>query len=208
MRCSPTVPGVPRLIHLNGLPGIGKSTLAALYAERHPGTLNLDIDRLHHLVGGWEELTEGVLLVLRPIALAMASAHLAGGRDVVLPQCLVTLPEISAFEEVARGRQADYREIMLLDDRRRAIARYTSRAEHDPDPWIQHQRRQVARDGGESALGLLYDGLLEIAGARPSTVVVRSEPGKTEETYSAVVEASGGRPRWPRGSGSPGGATA
>jgi MoxR-like ATPase len=33
-----------RLVHLNGPPGIGKSTLAAVYADRHPGTLNLDVD--------------------------------------------------------------------------------------------------------------------------------------------------------------------
>jgi hypothetical protein len=46
---------MPRLIHLNGPPGIGKSTLSALYADRHPGTLNLDVDTLHHLIGGWRD---------------------------------------------------------------------------------------------------------------------------------------------------------
>jgi adenylate kinase family enzyme len=44
-----------RLVHLNGPPGIGKSTLSALYADRHPGTLNLDVDTLHLLVGGWQD---------------------------------------------------------------------------------------------------------------------------------------------------------
>jgi bifunctional non-homologous end joining protein LigD len=33
---------VARLVHLNGPPGIGKSTLSALYADRNLGTLNLD----------------------------------------------------------------------------------------------------------------------------------------------------------------------
>ncbi len=36
---------VVRLIHLNGPPGIGKSTTASAFAARHPGVLNLDIDR-------------------------------------------------------------------------------------------------------------------------------------------------------------------
>lgn len=40
-----------RLIHLNGPPGIAKSTLSARYADRHPGTLNLDADVLHRLIG-------------------------------------------------------------------------------------------------------------------------------------------------------------
>ncbi len=67
------------LIHLNGPPGIGKSTLAALYADRHPGTLNLDIDTLHPLVGGWQDPDNHTHQVLRPVALAMASTHLGGG---------------------------------------------------------------------------------------------------------------------------------
>lgn len=46
---------VPRLIHVNGPPGIGKSTPADLYVKRHPGALNLDVDRLHELVGGWQD---------------------------------------------------------------------------------------------------------------------------------------------------------
>ncbi|MBA8793744.1 adenylate kinase family enzyme [Friedmanniella endophytica] len=49
---------MPRLIHLNGPPGIGKSTLAALGVERHPGTLDLDADQLHPLIGGWLDLGE------------------------------------------------------------------------------------------------------------------------------------------------------
>jgi hypothetical protein len=46
---------VPRLIHLNGPPGIGKSALAELYVDDHPGVLNLDIDLLRTLIGGWRD---------------------------------------------------------------------------------------------------------------------------------------------------------
>jgi ABC-type cobalamin transport system ATPase subunit len=35
---------VVRLIHLNGPPGIGKSTIASAFADRHPGVRNLDIE--------------------------------------------------------------------------------------------------------------------------------------------------------------------
>ena len=56
---------MPSLIHVNGPPGIGKSTLAALYADRHPGVLNLDIDRLHVLVGGWQDPAQDTHTIVR-----------------------------------------------------------------------------------------------------------------------------------------------
>jgi hypothetical protein len=46
---------VARLVHLNGPPGIGKPTLSALYVDQNPGSLNLDVDILHRLVGGWQD---------------------------------------------------------------------------------------------------------------------------------------------------------
>jgi AAA domain len=79
---------MPRLIHLNGPPGIGKSTLSALYADRHPGTLNLDVDTLHHLIGGWQDEQTDTWPAVWSLVRTMAATHLGGGRDVVLPQYL------------------------------------------------------------------------------------------------------------------------
>lgn len=50
---SSTVLCVAYLLHLNGPPGIGKSTIARRYADEHPGVLNCDIDFLRTLIGGW-----------------------------------------------------------------------------------------------------------------------------------------------------------
>jgi hypothetical protein len=80
------------LIHVNGPPGIGKSTRAALYADRHPGTLNLDVGRLHGLVGGWRDPAQDTHTILRPVALAMTRTHLAGGRDVQLLEVAANRP--------------------------------------------------------------------------------------------------------------------
>lgn len=173
-----------RLVLLNGPPGIGKSTLAALYADRHPGTLNLDIDSLHRLVGGWRGMGGRVHDVLRPLALAMAAAHLRGGRDVVMPQYLARLDEIAAFEDVAREQGAAFGEVVLLAAREEAVARFARRAEHD-DPWIQHSNGLV----GQARLGSMYDALADLVPLRPAAVVVRSGPGAVEETYRLVLEA-------------------
>ncbi len=151
------------LIHLNGPPGIGKSTLSALYADRHPGTLNLDIDRLHGLVGGWQDDDGRTHDVLRPLALAMASTHLRDGRDVVLPQYLARLEEIEAFEQVARDEGADFHEVVLLDEKAESVARFDRR--RDDSPWGAHNRRLVEARG------------------------VRSEPGAVGDTYASLTRA-------------------
>ena len=175
------------LIHLNGPPGIGKSTLAALYADRHPGTLNLDIDSLHRLVGGWQDPQTHTHELMRPVAIAMASTHLAGGRDVILPQYLARLEEIERFERVARERGATFHEVVLLDDKPSAIARFSTR--EDGSEWGQHNRHVVAMQGGPAFLAVMYDRLIEVLQLRPEAVVVRSEPEAVEATYAALIAA-------------------
>ena len=180
---------MPALIHLNGPPGIGKSTLSALWAERHARTLNLDIDTLHLLVGGWQDPENRTHDVLRPMAKAMASAYLATGRDVILPQYLGRLDEIEAFERIAHEQGADFREVVLLDDKAAAITRFDER--RDDTAWNQHNRRVVESLGGQAFLAGMYDRLLEVVEARPSAVLVRSEPGAVEDTYALLVQALG-----------------
>jgi len=173
------------LIHLNGPPGIGKSTLSALYADRHPGTLNLDIDSLHRLIGGWQDVEIHLHGILRPVA--MASAHLAGGRDVVLPQYLARLEEIERFERVAHEQGARFREVVLLDEKAASIARFDRR--EDDSPWGRHNRRVVAAQGGPVFLAVMYDRLQEVLRLRLAAVFVRSRPGNVEETYSLLMNA-------------------
>jgi len=177
---------VTRLIHLNGPPGIGKSTLAALYVERHPGVLNLDIDSLHRLVGGWRE-DPRTHDILRPVAFAMAEAHLRGGRDVIVPQFRARVEEIETFEAVAGRAGAEFREVVLLADRPEAVARFERRT--DDTEWNRHNRDLVAGMGGAAFLEGMYDQLLRALASRPEAIVVRSEPGEVEGTYDALVRA-------------------
>lgn len=177
----------PTLVHLNGPPAIGKSTLAALWADRHPGTLNLDIDTLHPLVGGWRNDVNRTHEILRPVALAMAATHLRGGHDVVLPQFLARLPELEKFERVAAESGADFREVVLLADRDEAVSRFQRR--EDLSEWDRHNRAVVARLGGADFLAIMYDRLAAVLDARPSAVVVRSRFGAIEETYAELEQA-------------------
>lgn len=178
-----------RLVHLNGPPGIGKSTLSALFADRNPGTLNLDVDTLHHLVGGWQDEESDTWPVVWSLVRAMAATHLDGGRDVVLPQYIATVDEILGLEKLAREHGAGFREVVLLDGREAAIERFNRRAQDSDDPWIRHHHRLIEAGGGPVVLGTMYDNLMEVLRLRPGAVVVPSPVGAVQQTYELLADA-------------------
>lgn len=181
------------LILLNGPSGIGKSTIAARYVDEHPGTLNLDVDRVRQLIGGWRSDFVGVGAIARTVAQAMLRTHLAGGRDVVMPQYLSSTAEVGEFEQVARAADAGFVEVILMADRDEAIARFLRGTD---DEWRQEIQRIVVDDGGDASLRRLYDALLEGLSDRPGAVLVASSDGDVDGTYRDVLTAlADDRPR-------------
>lgn len=102
-----------KFIHLNGPPGIGKSTISKTFAERHPGALNLDIDTVVTLIGGWREMFWETFEAARLLAAAMARSHLAHGHDVIMPQLITNEREISDFKIAAEEARALYCQVLL-----------------------------------------------------------------------------------------------
>ena len=94
-----------RLIHLNGPPGIGKSTLARRYAAEHAGVLLCDVDVLRTMIGGWQE-DDGAAGRARTAALALITGYLGTGHDVVLPQLVARDDQLSRFTAAARAASA------------------------------------------------------------------------------------------------------
>src|SRR3954451_25050594 len=115
---------MPRLVHLNGPPGIGKSTLARLYVRDHPLSCCLDIDSFRRLIGGWDVHPEESGQLARQMALAMAREHLGSGHDVVLPQFVARPEFVSRLSGVATEAGADFFEVVLLDEPGPASARF------------------------------------------------------------------------------------
>lgn len=179
--------GVPRLIHLNGPPGIGKSTIAQMYVDRNPGVLNLDIDKLRALVGGWQERFAETGQLVRPIALSMARTHLRAGYDVVMPQYLGKLSEIERFEAAAQDSGAAFCEVLLMDSKERSIERFTGR--DSALPWHRYVQEIVDSNGGPAHLAAMHDRLAEIVRARPDVVVIPSIADAADRTCAALTAA-------------------
>ena len=179
-----------RLIHLNGAPGIGKSTLARRYVGEHPGVLNCDVDVLRTLVGGWQVDFGAAGALIRPAALAMITAYLRGGHDVVLPQMLVDLAELGRFEAAAHSAGAGFVECMLVDEPGATVSRFHRRGAADGETeWHEQVRAIVQAGGGDELLARYADGLRTVVSHRPGVVVVRSVEGAVDQTYREFVRA-------------------
>lgn len=178
---------MPRLVLLNGPPGIGKSTVARRYVADHPLALCLDVDDVRRSLGAWDTdaATSGELA--RDLAAAMAAAHLGAGHDVVVPQYLGVADFATRLESVAAAAGASFHEIVLMDGKEEALARFAARA---GDPASAAHHAEAARTaGGPEGLPAMYDRLIALVATRHDARVVPTRAGAVEEAYRAVLEA-------------------
>lgn len=186
---------MPRLIHLNGPSGIGKSTIARTYAERHAGVLNLDTDRVVCLIGGWQDTFFETFKAAQLLTLAMAETHLRTGHDVVMPQLATRVIDIQAFEDVAKRCDAEYREILLTADKAVAGARFAERAANGDAATMGIDAVLNGR-GGIAVVERIHDQLTAYLPQRPDCVVVPTggrDPGQTYADVVALLEPGVGK---------------
>jgi predicted kinase len=165
------------LILLNGPSGCGKSTLARRYADEFPLTLNLDIDRIRDLIGGWRDDRASAGLLARAIALASARTHLSAGHDVIIPQLVARPGLVEQLEELAREMGVGFHEIVLMDSRENAIIRYAQRDRDTPQPI------PVPAD----EVGAMYDRLVAFLPERRDARVIATEEGQPEAAYRSLL---------------------
>lgn len=175
---------MPRLIVLNGPPGIGKSTLAQRFVADHPLALDLDLDSVRRMIGRWEQHPIEAGLLARAMTLAMARVHLRAGHDVIVPQFLGRPQFLHQAEQVAAEVGVPFVEIVLLDGRDEAVRRFLDRggvhAAH------AEAAAMVERLGGRAALEAMYDRLLLVLAHRPQAQVIQSRDGAADAAYAEL----------------------
>jgi predicted kinase len=177
---------MPVLIHLNGPPGVGKSTLAQRYVDEHPGALRLDIDTVASLIGGWREDFYGVLAAARNIAIAMAETHLRTGSDVVMPQLETSLDEADRFRLAADRAGADYVEVALTVGPAEQRSRFAGKASYtEVDAHID---RVVAAEGAEDLHRLVRRQLDAYIPRRPTTLILDTAGADVSESYAQLLQ--------------------
>lgn len=174
-----------RLLHLNGPPGVGKSTVARSYAANNPMALALDADVIVSMIGGWRNDFWDTLPVARGLAAAMAREHLGNGFDVVLPQLVTAEEEIAPFLEAAADARATYTEVVLLADLPETLMRFSERSPAG-DAIGQHVGRMVAASGGEALLVKIRGDLLSYLQGRNLSTIIDTNGLTPAESYREV----------------------
>lgn len=175
---------MPRLVHLNGAPGIGKSTLARRYIADHPLAFCLDIDGFRRLIGGWDTRPEESGQLARRMALAMAREHLSEGHDVVFPQFVARPEFVARLAALADRVGAEFFEVVLMDEPIAAELRFDARA-GDPD-WARHHEEAARMLGAAGGFAAMYNALISALDQLPNRVTITTTAEDIDGAYRSL----------------------
>ncbi len=179
----------PKLILLNGNPGMGKTTLAKRYVDEHPMTLNLDIDQLWIMMGQWQASRPHSDVQKLKYAYAIADMHLADGYDVIAPDMIQTVEQYEAFERIARANHAVFKEVVLLTSPDDAVERCKTRARGMGYADGFRPGGVLDTSGREKQLLSMYENVLSVIAGRPHVIRIESIEHDIDGTYQKLLLA-------------------
>ena len=190
----PTLGVMPRLLHLNGLPGTGKSTLARRYVGEHRLALNLDIDLLRRELGHWQDISTASGLQARRLAIAVTRQHLADGYDVVVPQLVARPDFLTQLHGVATDTGADFVEVVLRASLGTVESRFATRTEAGAEPQHVEAAQLLGDVDPRAALEQMSADLDTLMRDVPGHIDVLTDGASPEESYLALLVALGDVP--------------
>jgi|JI10StandDraft_1071094.scaffolds.fasta_scaffold12016_3 predicted kinase len=171
----------PKLIHLNGTPGAGKTTMARRYVAEHPLALIVSTDDIISYLGEWLDNESEAWELAFSLAKSMIQTHLATGRDVIVPHLLMYPEEADDMERIARECGATYFEFALLTDKEESIRRM-----YDRGTWGEPGSPALAKSDKPIIEGL-YDKVHLTLPKRPLMVQIASARGDIDGTYQQLM---------------------
>lgn len=178
----------PKLIILNGPPGIGKSTIAQKYADEHPLTLKLDVDKVRELISHWRERDKESGPDAKNMAAAMARVHLQAGYDVIVPQIYRDIAYLEELEQIVKKCDAEMREFLLFVSKDEAVKRFIERGKADGHSDGFRPGGLIARGGGVKKLEEMHDQMMSAVAERPNTIKIEPIFDDIEGTYNEFLE--------------------
>ena len=172
------------LLHLNGAPGVGKSTIAERLVASRPGWLNCDIDILRTLIGGWKDAFAAAGAQIRPVAREMMAVQLATGRGVVLPQLIMQDRELAQFKSLATVCGVPYVHVYIDAPDEELAIRWQRR--NAGSPWAATSQRILRELGGTDAV-LVAGGLARELAVVDRAVFVRSDRGRIDDAVAQIA---------------------
>lgn len=182
---SATLVPLTRLVHLNGAPGTGKTSLARRYLADHPLSLLIDIDGLRTQLGQWDRREESRTLA-RELALALAEAQLSSGHDVIVPQYVGRIEFIEHLDGLARRCGAEFVEVVLVTEPSVSIERFRRRRAELGTTGAPHPEADIDQADIDQIVHEAFDRISDICDRRPTVRCVPAD-ADTETTYLALL---------------------